>query len=270
MSDLGTLGGPDAEALLINDRGQVAGNSYASGIPNPNTGPPDRHAFLWEKGTMQDLGTLGGSFSAVASLNEAGQVAGASNIVGDGGLHPFLWDGGTMEDLGTLGGRNGAAFWMNQSGDVTGRADIPGSKSHHGFLWRNGEMTDLGTPDGVASTCSTGRSINALDQIVGDWGKCGSGRHGFLWENGSVVDLQSLIPSGPGLRIIQGVWINDRGEIAANAVTTNGEIHAVLLIPTHEEISDADLAGQMSDADDPNVPAEIHSRGRMRSEPQPQ
>jgi hypothetical protein len=65
-----------------------------------------------------------------------------------------------------------------------------------------------------------------------------------LWENGIIVDLQDLISAGSGLRIIQGVWINDRGEIAANAVLPNGEIHAVLLIPNDNGTSSDALSSQ--------------------------
>jgi probable HAF family extracellular repeat protein len=268
ISDLGTLGGPDANAFLINDRGQIAGDSFISATPNPATGGLDQHVFLWEKGTMQDLGTLGGTFSGAAALNEAGQVVGGSTIAGDVANHPFLWDGGAMQDLGTLGGRSGAAFAMNQSGDVVGRADVPGSKSHHGFLWSNRVMTDLGTLSGQA--CSTARSVNARRQIVGDGGKCGVGGHGFLWENGSIVDLQNLIPVESGLRIIEGVWINDRGEIAANAVLPSGEFHAVLLIPNDDDTSSDALSSQdvTSTADSIDVP-EVDGRGRMRAGHQP-
>jgi hypothetical protein len=63
MRDLGTLGDPDAIALRINERGQVAGNSYTNFDPSPacqwftrafqlTTG-----AFLRENGKMSDLGT---------------------------------------------------------------------------------------------------------------------------------------------------------------------------------------------------------------------
>jgi probable HAF family extracellular repeat protein len=133
-------------------------------------------------------------------------------------------------------------------------------------------MTDLGTLKGLP--CSTARSINARRQIVGDWGKCGKVGQGFLWENGSMVDLQDLVPAGSTLRVTRGVWINDRGEIAANAVLPSGERHAVLLIPTDEVISDADLAGQSSiaddSADDSDDLPEINGGGRMKAGHPPQ
>ncbi len=50
----------------INDRGQVAGRS--------TTASGEMHAFLWQAGTMRDLGTTGSASEAVA-INASGQVA---------------------------------------------------------------------------------------------------------------------------------------------------------------------------------------------------
>jgi probable HAF family extracellular repeat protein len=64
----GSLGGGSSEALAINERGPVVGQS--------TTSAGQWHAFLWERGTMIDLGTLGGASSVATLLNEKGQVAG--------------------------------------------------------------------------------------------------------------------------------------------------------------------------------------------------
>lgn len=101
--DLGTLGGPDAAAGLINDRGQVARVSFLDSHPNPGTGIPTQHPFLWEDGEMKDLGTIGGTFVfQLNQLNNRGEVVGGMTTEGDESVHPFHWNGRRMEDLGTL------------------------------------------------------------------------------------------------------------------------------------------------------------------------
>jgi hypothetical protein len=50
MQDLGTLpGGTDAEALLINERGQVVGYSYAASTQSGACLPLATNSFIWEK-----------------------------------------------------------------------------------------------------------------------------------------------------------------------------------------------------------------------------
>jgi probable HAF family extracellular repeat protein len=241
MQDLGTLGGPDAGATLMNERGQIAGASYINSTPNPNNGPfcnpnvPTVDPFLWEKGKMIDLGSLGGACGYAAAINNRGQVAGGSSLTGDQEIHPTLWDHGTLTDLGTFGGTSGYTNWINEKGAVVGAANYPGDTIAHAALWKKGVMTDLGTLPGYG--CSSAQWINSSDQIVGDFSDCISVSAASLWEKGSMVDLNTLIPPNSTLHLDGAIDINDEGEIAGQGSTSNGDTHAFLLIPCDENHS---------------------------------
>ena len=110
LIDLGTLGGSYSVAIDLNAHGQVVGTSgLAAG---------GSHAFLWENGTLTDLGTLGGDSLAVA-VNEGGQVIGRS-MTGSG-EHAFLWEDGQMTSLGVLEpeDRYSRALAVNDAGTRT-------------------------------------------------------------------------------------------------------------------------------------------------------
>jgi probable HAF family extracellular repeat protein len=127
MQDLGTLGGPDAIAGLINNKGDITGPSYTS--IDPITGfPAAVHPFLWNKGTMIDLGSLGGTDSESTALNERGDIVGFSTLAGDLISHPFLWSKGQLTDLGTLGGNSGTTNWINDP--ATLRAKLTSPRPH--------------------------------------------------------------------------------------------------------------------------------------------
>lgn len=230
LQDLGTLGGPDALATMINDRGQIFGASYINAIPNPITGIPAFDGFLYENGTMLDIpNAFGGTQVNPFWANNQGQLVGDASLPGEATFHPFLWGKGVFTDLGTFGGDNGEADWINDEGLVAGSADFPGDQIHHGALWRNGVMTDLGTVDG--DPCSRALSINSKAQIVGGSSDCSTFLHAFLWQNGQIIDLNTRIPPGSGVQLTAALDINDRGEIVGNAALANGDQHAFLLIP---------------------------------------
>jgi len=246
MRDLGTLGGPDAFAIYVNDLGQIAGSSYVNSTPNPVLDPcgsyalnvPTEDPFIWENNKMIDLGTLGGTCGFANGLNMRGEVIGQSDLAGDQAFHPFLWKQGKITDMGTLGGNFGAANWLNDAGEVVGDATLPGDLVPHGFLWREGTMTDLGALD--AYPCSDALAINASGQIVGAANDCVQFEHAFLWQDGHMIDLNVFVPPGSGVVLEEADFINDRGEIIGYASLANGDEHGFLLIPCDENHSGLD------------------------------
>ncbi len=236
MTDLGTLGGPDAMALRINQRGQIAGNSYINldpSIPgcNRRTG-----AFVWEQGKMTDLGGFGGTCTTVSDMNNRGQIVGGSLLTGDNAQHPFLWERGKLTDLGTTGGNFAAGLGINETGDVTGFQTLPPDDAlFHAALWTGGKIFDLGalTPGG----CSIASSVNSQQQVVGlnssdcDFGDDPSLRAVISERGGPVVDLNTLIPPNSGMQLRNASIINERGEIVAVAFFANGNHSPVLLVP---------------------------------------
>ena len=233
VTDLGTLGGTWSQANGINASGQVVGQ--AAGTPGDGY-----HAFLYSGSTMTDLGTLGGTDSYATGINASGQVVGYAYTPGNVSRHAFLYSGSTMTGLGTLGGTCSWAYGINASGQVVGGANTPGDASWHAFLYSGSTMTDLGT---LGGTDSYATGINASGQVVGDAFTPGDAPsyHPFVYYDGTMKDLNSLLtPASTGYTVSSANAINNRGQIAATAITPTGQSHAVLLTPVFTPFSQND------------------------------
>ena len=57
------------------------------------TSAGENHAFIWQRGTMTDLGTLGGTESAAFGINDNGQVVGMITINAEES-RAFVWENG--------------------------------------------------------------------------------------------------------------------------------------------------------------------------------
>jgi len=243
---LGTLGGDSSEAFSINNRGWVAGVSNLGGNQN-------EHAFLWRRGVMTDLGTLGGLNSGVLSAhakNDWGLIAGAAepstqdpfeeNFCGFGTnavCLGFRWQNGVMTQLPTLGGNNGWAFGVNNRGQVVGTAEnatqdpnciAPQVFDWEAVIWGPEKAEIHALPPVPGDSVAAAIAINDKGQAVGTSGFCATpgdgepGVHAVLWQNGTLWqggvarDLNALIPPG-SMSLIYASDISSRGEIVGQA-----------------------------------------------------
>lgn len=212
LIDLGTLGGNEAIAFDINNNGQVVGRSQIA--------DGQIHAFLWENGTMTDLGTADGYFRdyiVANAINDSSQVVG----VGFTGTtqHGFLWQNGTMTILPSLWIGSTSAEDINNHGSVVGSSQVfPGDT--HAFLYKNGEMMDLGTLGGHNSVAY---AINDDEIIVGSSETSSGETHATIWQNGQIIDLGTL---GGNYSFARG--INSLGHVVGSSTRRSGGIHAFL------------------------------------------
>jgi probable HAF family extracellular repeat protein len=212
ITNLGTLGGTFSEGVGVNNRGLVSGNS---------TLPGDLvvHAFLWEKGVMADLGTLGGPSSKTPEAwppNNSGEVPGYSDtltpdpnkenfcafVTGFGNTDntclPLVWHNGGITPLPLLGGNNGIANAVNNRSEQAGVAEtnlpdpncVPPLVLHfEPVFWRKDQPQQLRLVNGDSDGFVQG--INDQGDAVGWTGPCFP-VHAVLWEKGKPIDLGSL------------------------------------------------------------------------------
>jgi len=246
MTKLPTLGGPNGVAYSINNRSEAVG--WAETInkdPNAACGVLQFKPVLWGKTSTTTLPTFSGDPDGVAaSINDLGQVVGATGTCGDfstdSGLylvekHAMLWEAGAAINLGNLGGTGQFgghhACAINNRGQVVGHSDLTGDTTFHTFLWTwETGMKDIGTLPG--DFASTAISINDPGVVVGTSLDSTFNPRAFVWQNGSMTDLNAMLTSNPQkLYLLLAYSINAGGEIVGLAVTSDGDLHGFLAIP---------------------------------------
>jgi probable HAF family extracellular repeat protein len=163
MVDIPTLGGTLAGAQCANNRGQVVGQSNLIGDSgcNGSTSSCDQHPFLWDHGTLVDLGALGGSYSVATWLNDAGEAVGGSWTAGDELFHATLWKHGAITDLGALGDDcYSLAQAVNSQHEIVGRSFSCDFSLLRAALWEKGTAIDLNT---LIPANSSLRLVEAVD-----------------------------------------------------------------------------------------------------------
>jgi probable HAF family extracellular repeat protein len=247
MTELPTLGGNNAAASAINNRGEVTGFAETATL-DPTCPPPQVFAYeaaVWKpaKGEVQELPPLlGDTISGANGINDNGQVAGASGTCAAGPIEAVLCKDGRPIDLGNLGGVTfNIAFAVNNQGQVVGQSDLPGDATHHAFLWQHGVMSDLGTLPGLPGSLAA--SINNTGQVVGFSDDFQGNEVALLWQDGVMIDLNTRIPAELPVFLLEALGINDRGQITGFMLDIpSGEIHGYLLTPVESNAGSATAA----------------------------
>jgi probable HAF family extracellular repeat protein len=255
MYALPTLGGPNGSAFMINDKGEVVG--YAENSTQDSDCPV--HQFqpvVWKNGKPHALATPGDSYGIAAYINEKGQVVGASGTC-TSSFNPdtylylyenraWLWDSdGTPHELKTLGGTGpfgNHACAINNLGQAAGHSETSDGATFYGVVWLDPlgpgkpPVTLMPLSGDVASfalgindeTTVVGTSIESTTTFQST---------AFVWQDGAaaVTNLNNLIRSNPGgLYLALAESINNRGEIVGFGVTSTGEVHGFLAIPSDD------------------------------------
>lgn len=247
ITDLGTLGGPNSAAPEAepqpNERGEVAGASDTS-TPDPNGEDFcffGTHLiclpFIWEKGVLTALPTLGGNNGEAWQINNRGQVIGAAeNATQDPNctvftleVEPVIWERGQIQELPTLSGDlDGVALAINDRGQSVGiSTNCPTELfvyPSHAVLWTRSPgkvgVIDLGNLGSTLFNIAFG--INNRGQVVGQSGLTGDmAFHAFLWQDGAMTDLGTL----PGDVVSWAETINSKDQAVGTSFDASGNPH---------------------------------------------
>ncbi len=153
--------------------------------------------------TAVDTGiTIEDGYHAPLSLNNRGQIAGATGAAGYRG-RGFVWTRGRLRTLPTLGGPSSGAVDIDDSGAVVGWADTPevvdpppdsnAAPWHvsHACLWRDGRMVDLNPPGADRSRATR---LAPGGRIAGWWRGGGPYDRAFVWQSGRTKDIGRFQP----------------------------------------------------------------------------
>jgi probable HAF family extracellular repeat protein len=193
--------------------------------------------FIWRPASdeLTEIGTLGGSWSDAEAINNAGVIAGDSEVAGGDHYEAYVRDAttGDMTALGTLGGTWSTAWGINDAGAVVGQSDTVGAPS--AFVWDpvSGDMTDIDELGPFDGHWDEALDINESGIIVGNGELTDGSQRGLVFDPATG---ETTVLEGLGGNRSTAAAINDAGMIVGWARTQDGHDHAVLWVPDFSDV----------------------------------
>ncbi|NLT55120.1 MAG: hypothetical protein GXX79_11305 [Actinomycetales bacterium] len=207
----------------LNDRGAVVGSTYM----------PDGSTMAWlrtPRGTLHNLGDLGGTTSTAVRVNNRGQVAGTSLTAG-GHERPYLWESRTgmvsLGDLpevglGMLSGRGPAVADLTEDGVVVGNA---GSGMYRWSQARG--LEEIGCLGGM--TCEVA-DINRHGWIAGGWQDPEMDIDAaFVWDRRRGLHVLTTGTEGFFAHAAYAMAVNDRGQVLGEMLSSNPALNGAFV-----------------------------------------
>jgi len=192
--------------------------------------------------SITDLGTLGGTSSEAAGVNNPGEVV-ASSTTAAGVSHAFLYRNGLMFDLGTLpGGSASQATAINDRGDIVGYSAVnaygPEFRDRiQGFAWHRNRCLPRVLVESRLDAQPRSFAGRQLESGTGPQRRRGCRRTlglrrplGFSRRHLARRPRHGPEPADDIARLASATGINDRGQIVG-AGLRGGQVRAFLLDP---------------------------------------
>jgi probable HAF family extracellular repeat protein len=207
---LGTIGGVSSYAYDINNAGQIVGGFETVGRPG---------VFIWENGSVTNLGSISESSVVTCTINNSGQVAGYFDFQSEDSIKSFLYSANSLTTFRS----NIFIQRMNNLGNYVGQYYTP-SGENHAFVQTTDGLYDLDLFITSDNYDSVANGINDHNQVVGNYSLTPFGPdHAFLWENGEITYLSTT-----DYDFSYAYAINNSGMIVGNGSNSEGQIQGYL------------------------------------------
>ncbi len=237
FTNLGTLKGDiSSTATAINNNGEIVGTSTSPVPPSDPNNPFDfetatTRGFIDINGKLTAVNPTSGMNLFMNAVNNKGVFVGEENTPGYKGPDfdvPFISVNGKVVDISSLEGSLNA---INNLGQAVGTGDdqYSGGTFSGAFLYYGKKVTPLA---GLQSA----NGINDAGTIIGTVSTDGLYGDGAVYVGGKAIDLNNVTPTN-GLVINGANAINAANWIAAEAIDSNNNEHAVLLKPVLATVS---------------------------------